>query len=345
MPPHMNMANRRQLQTDLATVATGQYQQLKTRLEQALIQLSHQPMAFDDGTKRVLIASLSPEQDVISTAHGLEQAGLSMPDIKISCSVPDQPGQIHPAALAEEIIRFQPTRLILLNQFRQHLGNLADRLPSSVSWCLWHQPLADSVLETWKPLQKPERIFVSSPSTTQQLNQLNHATWHIETLGPAADQEIFRPLTLDEEQRRQYGGDVAIVMDPAAIEPQAVGIKWESHQRLWKKIADSLRDKPQRLNFQTADQLIERVSRQMKIPLDTGNLRDAIVRYMYQYLAPTMTGIALINELTRHQINIRCWGSRWKNLLKSTDISIEPTPTPTQRNLIYNAAPCHSLSG
>ena len=332
--PHLDPAVLHELQTHAEAVAARQQQSLTQATAQLTAEIAAHPSEPPSTRRRIMILSSIIDPEVAHVAEALAGTAEEL-DLCCAAHIADRPAHVHLLAAARQIRELMPQVVILLNQAKGEWGHLLDGAESCTTWCV--SPRADRP-ELARHRAPDEPIFAATPSLAKQLESAdpNHA--EVRILGPAADRRLFRPLTLDDEDRAKYGSDVAVILSAADFSPEAVGLKWDSHQQLLSEIVGLLRENPQRVDVPAADRVIESASRRTRITLDSGEVRAQLARFISAGIAPTLTVLELIRKLPTDQVRVKLWGSNWDLHGAAAAISTGPPPSHEERNKIYNAA-------
>ncbi len=332
--PHLDPAVLHELQTHAEAVAARQHQALAQSTAQLAAEMAANPSDPSSTRRRVMILSSVIDPEVTHVAEALAHAAEQV-DLCCATHIADRPAHVHLLAAARQIRELMPQVVILLNQAKGEWGHLLDGAASCTTWCV--SPSADRP-ELTRHRAPDEPIYAATPSLAKQLESAdpNHA--ELRLLGPAADRRLFRPLTLDDEDRATYGSVLAVILSAADFSPEAVGLKWDSHQKLLGEIVGLLRENPQRLDVAAADRVIESASRRTRITLDSGEVRGQLARFISAGIAPTLTVLDLIRRLPLGEIRVKLWGSNWGLHGAAAAVSTGPPPSHEERNKIYNAA-------
>ncbi len=332
--PHLNPTVLHELQTLAEAVAGRQQQAVAQATAQLAAEIAAQPSEPPSTRRRVMILSSVIDPEVTHVAEALAGAAEEV-DLCCATHIADRPARVHLLAAARQIRELMPQFVILLNQAKGEWGHLLDGAESCTTWCV--SPSADRP-ELTRHRTPDESIYAATPPLAEQLESAdpNHA--EVRILGPAADRRLFHPLTLDDEDRATYGSEVAVILSAADFSPEAVGLKWDSHQQLLGEIVGLLRENPQRLDVAAADRVIESASRRTRITLDSGEVREQLAQFISTGIAPTLTMLELIRRLPMGEVHVKLWGSNWDLHGAAADISTGPPPSHEERNKIYNAA-------
>lgn len=332
--PHLDSAALHELQACAEAVAARQHQAVAQATAQLAGEMPAHPPDPPSTRRRVMILSSVIDPEVTHLAEALAGAAEEA-DLCCVAHIADRPAHVHLLAAAQQIREFMPQAVVLLNQVKGEWGHLLDGAEFCTTWCV--SPSADRA-ELTRHRAPDESIYAATPSLAKQLESAdpNHA--QVRILGPAADRRLFRPLELDDEDRTKYGSDVALILSAADFSPEAVGLKWESHQQLLGEIVGLLRENPQRLDMAAADRVIESASRRMRITLNSGEVRGQLARFISVGIAPTLTVLELMRRLPVDEVRVKLWGSNWDLHRAAAGVSISSPPSDEQRNKIYNAA-------
>ncbi len=332
--PHLDPAALHELQAHAEAVAARQNQAVAQATAQLAAEISARPPEPPSTHRRVMILSSVIDPEVTHVAEALAGAAEEA-DLCCVAHIADRPASVHILAAAQQIRKLMPQAVILLNQVKAEWGHLLDGAEFCTTWCVSHS--ADRA-ELTRHRAPSESIYAATPLLANQLQQSdpNHA--EVRILGPAADRRLFRPLALDEEERAKYGSDVAVIFSAADFSPEAVGLKWESHQQLLGEIVGFLRDNPQRLDLAAADRVIESASRRIRITLDSSEVRKQLAKFISVGIAPTLAVLDLIRRLPADEVRVKLWGSNWDLHRAAADVSTGSPPSQEERNKIYNTA-------
>ena len=332
--PHLDSASLHELQTHAEAVASRQYEAVARATAELAAEISARPPDPPSTRRRLMILSSVIDPEVTHVAEALAGAA-EKADWSCTAHTADRPAHVHILAAAQKIRALAPQAVVLLNQVKGEWGHLLDGAASCTTWCV--SPSADRP-ELARHRAPDEPLYAATPSLAKQLASAdpNHA--EVRILGPAADRRLFCPVALDEEDRAQYGSDVAVILSAVDFSPEASGLKWDSHQQLLDEIIGLLRENPQRLDVTAADRLIESASRRLRITLDCGEVREQLARFISAGIAPTLTVLEIIRRLPVDEIRVKLWGSNWELHRPAASVCIGPPPSHEERNKIYNAA-------
>ena len=254
-----------------------------------------------------MILSSVVDPEVAQIARALAGAAEEA-DLHCTTHLADEPARAHVLSVAQQIRDSKPQSVILLNQVKGEWGRMLDGVRACTTWCV--SPSADRS-ELAHHRTPEERIYAATPSLANGLTTAdpNHA--EVRVLGPAVDRRLFFPSALDEEDHVKYRSDVALIMSAVDFSPEAIGLKWDSHQQLLSEIVRILRENPQRLHEDAADRVIELASRRVQIALDSGEVREQLARFISAGLAPTLAALDLVQRLAADQIRVKLWGCNW----------------------------------
>jgi hypothetical protein len=332
--PHLDSEILKTVQVSAAAIAARQHQSLARNTARLAAEISAQPACQPSTSRRVMILSSVVDPEVAQIAQALAGAAEEA-DLQCATHLADEPARAHILSAAQQIRDSKPQSVILLNQARREWGHMLDGVRTCSTWCVSPSANRSELAHHRMP---EDRIYATTPSLANGLAAAdpNHADVRI--LGPAVDRRLFFPSALDEEDHVKYGSDVAVVMSAVDFTPEAIGLKWDSHQHLLSEIVRILRENPQRLHKDAADRVIELASRRTQVALDSGEVREQLAQFISAGLAPTLTALKLIRKLAADEVRVKLWGCNWDLHSATAALPSGPPPSHEERNKIYNAA-------
>ncbi len=276
--------------------------------------------------RRIAIVSMMIDPEVTRVAHALARAAESL-GLDAGVVVVDRPAHGHRLAAARHLDERAPSDVILLNQLPGEWGELLSGVPRCVTWCVSAGACRPDA--TWRPAV-PDGVWTVRP----EFVPVPQAS----ILGVAADSSCFHLRQPSDQELAHYGADVAVIMDAADLSADALGLKWESHRRLWEAIIQTLRRRPLLLDQPAALALIARVGRAADVALDSDSVGGYLASRISQVVAPTLAVLALLRSQRSSQASIRLWGANWESHPESAAARCGPRPTDEQRNHIYNTS-------
>ena len=323
--PHLPFADIRELQAQAEQLAVTRNRDLLQVAAQISERLSRSEPPAPRAGCRLLLLSLIVDPEVTRVAEALARAGRQTGLDCISHTA-DSPDQVHIAAAALQIERYQPTEVILFDQVRSEWGALLAGVRSCATWCVASGKC------------RPEMLLARTGRDTIWISSMERADPPaVRYLGPAADESLFHPEELNPADRQKYGGDLAIIMSAVDFSAESVGLKWESHKALLNAIVRLIRNDPVRLGSASAERLISKAGRQNNIKLDSDDLRADLVSFIMAGVAPTLTVLKLLYLLRGSDLKVALWGGNWHHHDAAAGASVLPAPSAVERNKIYNA--------
>ncbi|KPK74704.1 MAG: hypothetical protein AMJ79_13365 [Phycisphaerae bacterium SM23_30] len=234
-------------------------------------------------------------------------AGLAQLGVSTDWLVFDRPEYGSQYAQLSRLNRIRPHLILLVDKLRK---DLALSLPgSAVCLTLLRQP-GPLLLEPQKPpAQRMGPGDFVLPAQHRQMEKLKQAGFPPERLvhlPPGANAELFRPIDLDDSDRRRYAGDIILITQKHSIDPETYQIKLPTHQQLFQTIIEEIKNAPDKYHHDDAEQFLRRAQR-CGIELTEDDLRKFFTGLIQNYLGNTVLCDTYGEALHREGFNLSCW--------------------------------------
>lgn len=221
----------------------------------------------------------------------------------------DRADRVSSYAQLERLLALKANLIFLVDSLR---GDVNPALPqSAVCVTLMQSPerLAD---EGARPAeQMGEHDFVFAP-TAEQLDSLKEAGYDEKKIGllpPAADTNVYQPVTLSDDEQSRYGGDVVLAAGRADSDAETYGINLPTHQRLWQAVAEEICDSAEKYHADIAERYLKRAQR-----CGVEVKEQALFEHFGQLVANVLGDVVLrdfyATFLLKREVVVRIWGRR-----------------------------------
>lgn len=265
----------------------------------------------------------------------------------------DRPEVISHVAQLRRLDISRANIVLLVDMLR---GDLGTKLPGQVVCATLLRNGAAAMLERGGELRKRmaecDFIFPSEIDDVAVLVDAGCCAERVAYLPQGVNVELFRKNNLSQADVQQYGCDVAVVANRPSIDPQAYGIRQETHEKLWQAIIVEIRRDPAAYCHGHAEELLQRAEH-CGVSLHEDDLRQQFVALIQHCLGETIMRDEYCRTLANAGVNLRIWDwaplhrtesttatSQWKNSPVS-DYVAGTIGRDESLNRLYNAAKIH----
>ncbi|MFQ5490131.1 MAG: glycosyltransferase [Phycisphaerae bacterium] len=238
---------------------------------------------------------------------------------------PRRPDQCHAVARLGLLADHRPDGVLLINCLPGPLGQCLPRNLPAGSWLI----SADSVpAEVVASTDSGGPIFAAGTRLVEALIQAGADRRKVHLLERATDPQVFKPVTLDETQRQQFGCDVALCADAVEADAQAANITLASHIRLWEQLVRTVADGIGDWTPDSPRRALQQAQRKSGVRLGDQDLTARFERLVAHRLAPTAAVRYVAGALARSGFGVTIWGQGW---------SSEPAPGVSLGGAVHRA--------
>ncbi|MDD4888775.1 MAG: glycosyltransferase [Phycisphaerae bacterium] len=209
-------------------------------------------------------------------------------------------------AQSQAIAEFAPDLVVMIDRGR---ADFSPPLPERIRVATWaFDPAGLFVTQASARIAKRagrDRVFAATPLVERALCD---AGWPGECVVPlpvATDANVYRPEPCD------LACDIVIIGDVAAIEPEAVGIEWASHQQLWAECARQIRLDAADYVPARAEEIVSRAMRACGVTINDEGGRAKFADAIRARLAATVIRLEFAAELRKAKATLRAVGAGW----------------------------------
>lgn len=233
--------------------------------------------------------------------------GASAAALPALCLPFDTPVMINPAAAADALRAFAPTRIYIV-----------DGVPASLSYPL--PPCEVCSVFTAGNLAGDEvlrgaggiPILVHSDQDRRLAIERGIMDERVMHLPPSALPNIPEIPADDAAMRNEAGVRVLVLGDRIDISPEAVGLHLTSHRRLWDAARNQIERDPDGFDDEMAEKSLAAAERQMGIAIESADVRRGLADRIRAVLGPGVMQRALLAELDRKRIAYALVGHDWE---------------------------------
>ena len=219
----------------------------------------------------------------------------------------DRPEKVSHHAQLARLKSCKPHLILLVDMLR---GDIGSNLPrSSVCATILRDipsSLSDAKSCPAKRLGALDFIFYPRQGDGEKLRQAGLPEKQLIHLPWAANDELFRPVSLDEQEQKQYSSEVVLVADRASTDPENYKITLPTHQQLLNTVLEDIRQKPENYYREAAEKFLQRAQR-CGIKLKEEDLRKYFTGLIENYLGPGVWRDAYCQAVAKEGFDFRIW--------------------------------------
>jgi len=219
----------------------------------------------------------------------------------------DRPEKVSHHAQLERLNSCKPHLILLVDMLRSDIGSNLPR--SSVCATILRDipsSLSDAKSCPAKRLGALDFIFYPRQGDGEKLRQAGLPEKQLIHLPWAANDELFRPVSLDEQEQKQYSSEVVLVADRASTDPENYKITLPTHQQLLNTVLEDIRQKPENYYREAAEKFLQRAQR-CGIKLKEEDLRKYFTGLIENYLGPGVWRDAYCQAVAKEGFDFRIW--------------------------------------
>jgi len=228
----------------------------------------------------------------------------------------DRPEKVSHHAQLKRLNRCKPHLILLVDMLRRDVGTNLPR--SSVCATILRDMPSSFTDAKFRPAERLgtlDFVFYPRRGDCEKLSQAELPEKQLVHLPWAANEELFRPVSLDEQEQKQYGAEVVLVAERASTDPDNYKITLPTHQQLLNTVLEDIRQKPENYHREAAGKFLMRAQR-CGVKLKEEDLRKYFTGLIENYLGPGAWRDVYCQAVERCGFDFRIWS--WATLRESS---------------------------
>ena len=181
-------------------------------------------------------------------------------------------------------------------------------------------------------------IFACSRTLPEALVRVGVPAGEVEPGDVAADDAIYRPITLSPEERSELRVDAALLMDVPDDRPEACNIDLASHVTLWHTLQDVMTRRVETYQHDVAQEILDTAQHQSGTTLEDARVREHFVNLIRTRIAPAEAARSAARTLLENACRVGLWGSNWPAFDGNPKLRYSAIPVGDALNRVFNAA-------
>ncbi|MGB2986527.1 MAG: glycosyltransferase [Phycisphaerae bacterium] len=283
---------------------------------------------------RVAVLSVDPRPASLEQAGRIGR-GLTRLGWPHELCIPDAPGKCHLAARLQAIDNVAADLVLFVNG---GAGSMCALLPDELPVASWYFPEAIVQPPTTEAVDRRQVAFAATQAVCDALVGAGIPASLIEGCALAADDTMYGPVTLSQQESDALHVDVAVLMNLPDDRPEACNVELVSHVALWRALQASVKRNVDRYRNGIAEELLDEAQRDSGTTLSDAMVREHFLGFVRSRIAPATIARAAAEVLTAKSCHVWVWGHNWPSIGQGEEIRRGAIPVADALNRIMNAA-------